>query len=146
MATSSPWPAYILGASTIALSLHCVIAPRKEYPRYGLPFETPQAAATAANKNKSSNLSTAVAPGAISPLIYLKGIREASYGAAFIAFQYQGNYAGVTTMAGIMGLAAIADGVLVWLYGGEDGRPKAFGHSVVGSMTVGWAAYRYLWV
>ncbi|KAI0164395.1 hypothetical protein GGR52DRAFT_575744 [Hypoxylon sp. FL1284] len=77
--------------------------------------------------------------GSASPLIYLKGIREVTYGVALVALQYLGQEQAVTVMAGVMSLAGLGDGVIVRLCGGPEFRGMAFGHWGAGIGLVAWA-------
>ncbi|RAL03350.1 DUF4267 domain-containing protein [Aspergillus ibericus CBS 121593] len=79
MATFSPTPAYILGTLCLALGINAIGRPASEYPWFGLPFESAAV---------STHTNTSPPSGAVSPLMYLKGIRETSYGLALIALQY----------------------------------------------------------
>ncbi|ROV88663.1 hypothetical protein VMCG_10332 [Cytospora schulzeri] len=145
----SPIHSYVLGAGSVGLGLHAFFRPRQEQTRFGLPLEPPSSTSSStfsstthpgpaasdttgaqANKNnnsKNSSSSLTGEDGTASPLIYLKGVREITYGVALIALQYQGNVAGVTTFAGVVALAAVGDGLVVWFQGGgagEEGRPE----------------------
>lgn len=124
-------PTYIVGTLCVALGLNCFLRPFNEYPRFGLPLEASPATSTANSKPS----------GSISPLVYLKGIREASYGLALMVLQYQGQEQAVTSVLAIMSLAGLVDGFVVWNHGGEL-KTKAVGHwaSFVGLL--GWAWWR----
>ncbi|KAI3396966.1 hypothetical protein diail_11366 [Diaporthe ilicicola] len=122
-----PLLAYILGIGLLLLGLHAFIRPRQEYPRFGLPLEHAQPGSKAQSH---------------SPLVFLKGIREATYGLALVVLQYQGNVGAVTTFAAILALAALGDGFVVWLNGGRELRRKAFGHWFAFVLLGGWAAWR----
>lgn len=148
----SPIHAYAVGAGCLALGLHASLRPRHEYPRFGLRFESTRAPhprekatiATPANDDDDDDEQSGA--GSVSPLIYLKAIREASYGVALIALQYQGNAAGVTTMTAVFALVALGDGAVVWWCGGKALRHKAWGHWVGGLGLAGWAGWRtFLW-
>ena len=78
----------------------------------------------------------------IQSLIYLKGIRELTYGICLIALQYQGYDAAVTTFGGVLALAGLGDGLLVWFRGGRDLRHKAFGHWAAFAGLAGWCLWR----
>ncbi|KAI1400031.1 hypothetical protein F4819DRAFT_386504 [Hypoxylon fuscum] len=108
--------AYVLGAGSVFLGLHCFIRPKKEYGRFGLPLESPPQQKGTADV------------GSVSPLIYLKGIREITYGLALGVLQYQGQDDAVTTIAGIISLAGLGDGIVIWLNGGDEFKHMAFGH------------------
>ncbi|OOF94010.1 hypothetical protein ASPCADRAFT_209253 [Aspergillus carbonarius ITEM 5010] len=133
MTTFSPVPAYVLGTLILALGIHAIARPGPEYPRFGLPFES---AAAVSTRTKHPP------PGAVSPLMYLKGIRESSYGLALIALQYQGQDTALTTFAAILALTALADGLLVWTHGGDTLKMKAFGHWVTFVGLAGWSWWR----
>lgn len=119
---------YAIGTGMLLLGLHCVLRPRQEYPRFGLPLENAQP-----NAAKSHGYS---------PLIFLKGSREFTYGLALIVLQYQGNVSAVTTLVAIVALAGLADGLVVWFNGGRELKHKAFGHGFAFVVLAGWAAWR----
>ncbi|KAA8642904.1 DUF4267 domain-containing protein [Aspergillus tanneri] len=107
--------------------------PSHEYQRFGLPYES---------SGGTSSPRKASRPGAVSPLIHLKGIRETSYGIALIALQYQGQETAVTTIATICAFVGLGDGFVVWKYGGEQLKMKALGHWVAFFGFGGWALWR----
>ncbi|KAG8160625.1 hypothetical protein KVR01_008889 [Diaporthe batatas] len=113
----SPTFAYFLGTGMLLIALNCFLRPRQEYRRFGLPLEDSR---TPAKKKTHS------------PLIYLKGSRELTYGLALIILQYQGNVAGVTAFAGIISLAGLADGLVT----------KTLGHFFAFVVLASWAAWR----
>lgn len=134
MAVFSPLPAYAFGTAFFGLSLSALLAPRNEYRRFGLPLESPAAASGALGGDGDG--------GFASPLIYLKAIRELTYGAALVALQYQGHEAAVTTLVAVLSLAALGDGCVIWAHGREV-RGKAFGHWVPGAGFLVWALWRW---
>lgn len=157
----SPIHSYVLGAASVGLGLHAFFRPRQEYARFGLPLEASPPTTTtttttathpgqtakdtiggAQAKNKNNNDRLTGEDGSASPLIYLKGVREVTYGVAFIALQLQDNAAGITTMAGVMALAAVGDGFLVMFHGGKDETKKAWGHWGAAVGLGSWAAWR----
>ncbi|KAH8754355.1 hypothetical protein F5883DRAFT_185928 [Diaporthe sp. PMI_573] len=119
--------AYILGTGLLLIALHCFLRPRQEYRRFGLPLEHAQSAA--ATKSHS-------------PLIYLKGSRELTYGLVLIVLQYQGHVDAITTVLAIISLAALADGLIVWSNSGQGLKHKIFGHLFVFVLLGSWAAWR----
>lgn len=142
----SPINAYVIGIAGLGLGMHAVLRPREEYGRFGLPLES-AGRATGTQKDKASSTSPDEAaghdPGHVSPLIYVKGIREISYGLALIGLQYEGNAAGVTIVAGVMALAGLGDGLVVWFRGRKDRRYVALGHWIGGFLGLGgWAGWR----
>lgn len=142
----SPIHAYAIGAVGIGLGLHACLRPRQEYPRFGLRLESaqpphPREKASIATPEKSNPDA-----GSVSPLIYLKAIRESSYGLALIGLQLQDNAAGVTTVAACVALAALGDGFVVWYHGGREARRKAWGHWAAFVGLAGWTGWRtFLW-
>lgn len=133
----TPLPAYLLGALCLALGLNSALRPSNEYPRFGLPFESkPSKPSTRASPGQSN------ASSGVSPLIYLKGIRESSYGLALIALQYQGQDVAVTTIAAICALAGLGDALVVWNFGGDDRKKKALGHGLAFVGFGGWVLWR----
>lgn len=134
----SPFNTYIVGLGLNAMGFHALLRPRQEYARFGLPLDSAQSLA----KGGPQTTEILVA-SPISPLIYAKGIREITYGLALIGLQYQGNVAGVTTVAAIIALAALGDGFVVWLHGGNRGKRKAVENWVAGFLGMGcWAGWR----
>lgn len=128
-------PTYIAGTACIALGLNSFLRPVHEYPRFGLPLESSlplDPSPTPASQPK----------GLVSPLIYIKALRESTYGLTLIALQYQGLERAVTTMLVIMSLAGLGDGFLVWKYGGDGLKMKALGHWATFVGLLGWAWWR----
>lgn len=116
----SPAPSYILGTACIGRGIMAALTPRNEYGRMGLR-----------------------SPGAeVSPLMYLKALREVSYGLTLATLEHQGNSAAVTTFSAILSLVRIGDGLVVWLYGGEELKWKALGHWITGAGFLGWVIWR----
>lgn len=142
--TFSAAPSYALGLVCLAMGVNNFLRPFQEYGRFGLPLEPPPPSIYRPPNNASpSRLErTKVPEGAPSPLIYIKGIRESTYGLAFIALQYKKQDAAVTILAAIVSLAGLGDGLVVWMYGGEKLRKKAFGHWATFIGFVGWAMWR----
>ncbi|UNI20482.1 hypothetical protein JDV02_006563 [Purpureocillium takamizusanense] len=157
MATSfSPLPSYLFGTAFLGLSLSAILAPRREYARFGLPLETTTTTSSSTparviinhNNNNNNNSGSGSdgsdgSDGFASPLMYLKGIRELTYGAALLALQWQGNEPAVTTLVGVLAFAALGDGCVIWAHGGEALRGKAWGHWLPGLGFLGWAAWRW---
>ncbi|QMW46853.1 hypothetical protein COH20_001970 [Aspergillus flavus] len=137
MATFSPIPAYALGTLTLALGCNALARPGPEYPRFGLPFESAASPASTHGNNKRT-----LPPGAVSPLMYIKGIREMSYGLTLLALQYYRQETAVTIFAAVCALVGLADGFVVWANGGKALRMKAFGHWITCLGFGGWAWWR----
>ncbi|PYH49315.1 DUF4267 domain-containing protein [Aspergillus saccharolyticus JOP 1030-1] len=128
-ASPNPIPAYLFGVLSLALGINAIIRPAAEYPRFGLPFETAQSDASHSDAS-------------VSPLMYLKGTRELSYGLLVIVLQYQGQHSAITTLAVVMASVALADGFVVWFCGGRERRQKACGHWGTFVGLGAWAWYR----
>ncbi|CEL01501.1 hypothetical protein ASPCAL01083 [Aspergillus calidoustus] len=151
MATFSPLPTYLIGTLCLTLGVNGLFRPEAEYPRFGLPLEPPPALTTttttrSGTSNRSTSLSgppspTATSTGTVSPLIYLKSIREITYGLALLALQYQGEERAITTLAAVISLAGLGDGFVVWAFGGER-RGTALNHWGTFVGLLGWAAWR----
>ncbi|KAI1378393.1 hypothetical protein F4677DRAFT_393929 [Hypoxylon crocopeplum] len=131
--THSPTPAYVLGAACFGRGIMALLSPRKEYGNVGLPLESQTAASDP----------TTHRDGLVSPLMYFKGIREISYGLVLMALQQQGNASAVTTVAAVLSLVRLGDGLVVWLRGGDELRFKAWGHWITGFGFVGWVFWRW---
>lgn len=146
----SPINAYIVGLGLHAMGFHALFRPRQEYARFGLPFDSNsrsglvQSPAKPGPQTSTETTSTTPATTSVSPLIYIKGIQEITYGLALIGLQYQGNVGGVTTVTMVVALAALGDGFVVWAHArGKQGRRKAAEHWVVGFLGLGcWAGWR----
>ncbi|KAF3771345.1 hypothetical protein M406DRAFT_30348, partial [Cryphonectria parasitica EP155] len=132
--TYAPINAYLIGAASIGLGLHAIFRPREEYARFGLPL--PHASArrgppdttknpspldeqrNIARPDKKEEEEEEEEEGDVSPLMYIKGIRDITYGLALVGLQYEGHSAaGVTLVAGVMALAGLGDGIVVWCSG-----------------------------
>ncbi|KAL4967036.1 DUF4267 domain-containing protein [Aspergillus stella-maris] len=142
----SPLPTYIVGTLCIALGVNAFIFPEKEYPRFGLPLEPPAPAsesASASSTDSTSSITTNdIQPrGTVSPLIYIKSVREITYGLALIALQRQGQEKAVTILAGVISLAGLGDGFVVWILV-ADRRGTAINHWGTFFAFVGWAIWR----
>ncbi|OTB15178.1 hypothetical protein K445DRAFT_23189 [Daldinia sp. EC12] len=131
MPSSSPIPIYIIGAGCVFLGIHCFLSPEVEYRRFGLPLEP-----GLHQKHKTARKEYA------SPVIYLKGIRETTYGLALGAMQYHGYDNAVTIMTAVMSLAGLGDGIIVWFYGGGKAKRKALGHWGAFALLFGWSLWR----
>ncbi|OKL62559.1 hypothetical protein UA08_02946 [Talaromyces atroroseus] len=121
---------YIAGTLCLALGLNSFLRPTHEYPRFGLPLETQTGTPSPSSKTN----------GSISPLVYIKAIRETTYGLALIVLQYQGQEQAVTSLLAVLSLAGLGDGFVVWNYG--QLKTKALGHWVAFVGFLGWAWWR----
>ncbi|KAF7551411.1 hypothetical protein G7Z17_g5012 [Cylindrodendrum hubeiense] len=137
MTTFSPIPAYVLGAACFGRGVMAVFSPREEYSHVGLPLES-HAAASLPEAVDGESIS-----GSTSPLMYFKGIREVSYGLTMMALQRQGHEDALSTVAAILTLVRFGDGLVVWLYGGEKLRFRAWGHWITAAGFFGWATWRW---
>ncbi|KAH7139671.1 hypothetical protein B0J13DRAFT_66556 [Dactylonectria estremocensis] len=134
MTTFSPIPAYILGTACASRGVMALLSPREEYHHMGLPLESHAAASPSSTIGNS---------GSASPLMYFKGIREISYGLMMVALQRQRNEAALTTVAAVLAVVRFGDGLVVWLYGGEKLRYKAWGHWITSVGFLGWITWRW---
>ncbi|KAF4950915.1 hypothetical protein FSARC_13051 [Fusarium sarcochroum] len=128
MTAFSSIPSYVLGGACVSRGIMAILSPRKEYSHMGLPLEPPKLAQDS---------------GAVSPLMYFKGLREISYGLTLMALQWQGNESAVTTFSAILSGVRIGDGLVVWMNGGDELRWKAAGHWITGVGFVGWVVWRW---
>lgn len=131
MSGLSPIPSYVVGGLCVAVGANVILRPNKASEDFGLPLDSPTNESTA--KNPSTKL-------VVSPFILLKGIREISYGAALAGLQYTGQDTATTILTAVLSLVALGDGVVVWTYGGDRLRTKAFGHW---GASVGFAAWSW---
>ncbi|KAL4947126.1 hypothetical protein BDW69DRAFT_178994 [Aspergillus filifer] len=139
--TISPLPTYIIGTLCIALGVNGFTSPEKEYPRFGLPLEPPAPESASSRTSTLNANTTAQLRGTVSPLIYIKCVREITYGLALIALQYQGQEKATTTLAGVISLAGLGDGFVVWIFGGER-IGTAINHWGTFIALAGWAFWR----
>ncbi|KAI1082898.1 hypothetical protein F5B20DRAFT_488754 [Whalleya microplaca] len=146
MAPAPPIPTYALGTLCLGLGLHSFLAPKREYARFGLPLEQTSKPhrRPSSSARKAGGVATAVSEnGAVSPLVYLKAVREVTYGLSLILLQYAGaSDAAVTITTAVISLAGLGDGLVVWAYGGADGRKRAWGHWAAFLGLSGWAWWR----
>lgn len=135
MTSFSPIPSYLIATVFTAFGILPFFSPKTDYEVFGLPLES---SSNLGNKKPTS----APGEGAVSPIVYARGIRDVTYGLAYFLLQSQGNDAAITTFSGIVCVTAFADGLIVWLYGGEKLKGKAWGHwgTVVG--LAAWAGWR----
>ena len=141
MGSPSPIPSYVIASVFTAFGILPIIAPKTDYEVFGLPLESTSATASLSDKKTVS----APGDGAVSPYVYAKGVRDLTYGLTYFLLQSQGQDAAITTFSGIVCLTAFADGLIVWLYGGEKLKGKAWGHwgTLVGlAAWVGWRVYQ----
>ena len=133
----SPTLTYALGALILLIATSCFARPSSEYTRFGLALEHPP---PPSRKKRAAPPSS---EGSVSPLIYVKGIRELTLGLALLALQAQGGQgAAVTTVAGVVSLAGLGDAFIIWFHGGDGLRYKAGGHFATFLLFAGWAAWR----
>jgi Domain of unknown function (DUF4267) len=149
--TPSPIPSYVLGGVFVAFGLLPFFSLKKDHEAFGLPLESPSSSSSSTLSGLSDSDKKAVTAPAprdvvVRPYAYARGIRDVTYGLAYWLLQAQGHDDAVTIFSGIVCLTAFADGLIVWLYGGERLRGKAWGHwsTLIGLATwVGWRVYRY---
>lgn len=132
--TFVPLPSYLLGALVLLLGLYVLLRPAEEYSRFGLPHEP-----TAIQSNPDGKPPSGVA---ISPFVYLKGLREITYGLALMALQWWGQDTAVTILLGVLSLAALGDGLVVWIHGGKTLQRRAFRHWTMFLGLAGWCWWR----
>ena len=76
MASFSPVPSYGLGGAYFGRGVMAILSPREEYAHMGLPLESKT------TTNIPPMIEHKISEGFVSPLMYLKGFREVSYGLA----------------------------------------------------------------
>lgn len=102
-----------------------LVYPLQEYRNIGLPPEGHKAG-----------------PGEVSPLMYLKGIREMTFGTTLLALQFQQQETALTTVAAILSVTRLGDGFVVWFKGGAGLKLQAIGHWLTGIGFIGWVLCR----
>ncbi|CAK7233964.1 hypothetical protein SCUCBS95973_008774 [Sporothrix curviconia] len=113
----SPIPSYAFGTMFTGIGFLTLIAPAVDYAVFGVPLEPP-ASASPADKGK----------GTVSPMAYAKGARDFAFGLTYYALQYYGLDQAITVFSAVLCFVALADGAIVYTYGGPELRSKAFGH------------------
>lgn len=116
MSAFSPIPSYVFGTMFTGIGALSLVAPEADYAVFGLPLEP-------AAKPGANTLT-----GSVSPMIYAKGARELAFGLTYFALQYRGLDEAVTLFSAALCLVALLDGAIVWRYGGNHLRGKAWGH------------------
>jgi len=152
MASFSPIPAYLFGSLFIALGTVAIISPQKDYEIFGLP--SPPKISNHGNDasaipptsspllKKSSGSPDTVGDALVSPYVYAKGIRDVTYGLTYVLLQAQGQEVAITLFSGVVCVAAIGDGLIVWFCGGENLKSKAWGHWGSLAPLLGWIGWR----
>ncbi|OAA55293.1 hypothetical protein SPI_08388 [Niveomyces insectorum RCEF 264] len=115
---------YFFGSAFTGIGILSVLAPEKDYEVFGLPLEPPA--------------------GNVSPMIYAKGARDLSYGLAYFFFQYKGMHDAINVFSAALLVTALSDGLIVWRYGGNKLKSKAYGHwggLVAFSAWLAWRVY-----
>ncbi|KAL3476972.1 hypothetical protein BJX99DRAFT_133402 [Aspergillus californicus] len=135
MATFAPLPTYLVSAICLTLGLNGLFRPEAEYSRFGLSIKPAPVPSTTSKTTPNSQAPT------IFPFVYVKSIREITYGLALIGLQYQNQEAAITTLAAVMSLAGLGDGLVVWLFGGEN-KWTAMNHWTAFVGLLGWAVLR----
>ena len=132
MTTYSPIPAYLLGTACIGRGVMAILAPRDEYAHMGLSLEPAHAPVNHTTSTKPDSSFSTTSLGSVSPLMYIKGIREITFGLTLNVLQHQGQHVAVTLFASILCFTRLADGAVVWLRGGRELRYRAWGHWLTG--------------
>ncbi|KAI1642459.1 uncharacterized protein F4817DRAFT_320795 [Daldinia loculata] len=113
MPSPSPILVYVIGAGSVFLGIHCFLTPGSRIPPLRLTARTPRT-----GENTTRVMRT------------------------LGALQYHGYDDAVTIMTGVMSLAGLGDGIVVWLYGGDEARGEAFGHWGAFATLAGWSLWR----
>jgi hypothetical protein len=140
-------PAYLLGTAFLGLGLQGLRAPETAYATFGLPAPPPPP-----KPEHPGNITTRAtiltpqqaARAAASPFVHAKAARDLTFGILYLVFQYQGDERAVNTLMAAMTLVGGLDGTIVWVFGGEELRDKAWAHWA-GSVALGaWAVTRIM--
>ncbi|EPE09029.1 integral membrane protein [Ophiostoma piceae UAMH 11346] len=127
----SPIPSYIFGSMFTGLGLVSLAAPKLDYQLFGLPLEAAPASG-----------STSKPDGAVSPVMYAKGVRDLAFGLTYFALEYTGLPEAVTVFSAVLCTVALGDGFIVWKHGGTEYQNKAFGHWSGLATFAAWVAWR----
>ena len=136
-------PAYFIGTSLVGLGLTTLRQPRAYYEIFGIPATS--SISSRAPPSVSADKSHPAANNSgdvVSPFVYVKAARDIVFGACLVAFQATGNEDAVNIWVGTMTIAAVIDGWVVWNWGREKFRPKAWGHWIGGGLGIPWVAWR----
>ncbi|KAL5042151.1 hypothetical protein BDW71DRAFT_190599 [Aspergillus fruticulosus] len=110
---SSPNIGSNVGTALILRGVRCFIQPGSQYYEFGIPREGSD------NRQPHSG-------GSISPLIYVKGIRELGYGVALVNLQRLHDEGGLRVLLWIGALMSLADGGVVLVFGRRNYQMVAF--------------------
>lgn len=136
-------PAYFIGTSLVGLGLNTLRKPREYYEIFGIPATSSISSRTSASTSAvKSHPAATTSGGGGSPFVYVKAARDIVFGACLVAFQATGNEDAVNILVGTMFIAAAVDGWVVWNWGGETFRPKAWGHWIGGGLGIPWVIWR----
>jgi hypothetical protein len=111
----SPLPAYIVGVPLVFTGLFALRDPLAAHTLFGVPSPSSSPSPTANNNN-------------ISPFVYAKAVRDMALGLTCLGLHLQGNETGVTAILAAAVFTGLGDGWIVWCFGGEELRGKAWGH------------------
>lgn len=116
---------YFLGTCFVATGLVGFAFPNKLYESFGLPLQQSPSSQTT---QTSTGEIDPQADSAVSPFLYAKAIRDVSCGLTFLLLGATGNDEGVRLFAYTVYLIGAADGWVVWRFGGQRLRWKAWTH------------------
>ncbi|KAI9372260.1 hypothetical protein BJX61DRAFT_542881 [Aspergillus egyptiacus] len=110
-------PQLIWTAATISVirAIQTCINPAGQYEEYGLPLEA------------SPHQPTPQTPGAISPLIYTKAIRDFFYGVILLTLRDMQDEKAMTVLIIAGAMMSLADGYVVWGFGNRRTAWRHFG-------------------
>jgi len=141
MAPLSPIPAYVLGVPLVVVGLYGLRKPLAAHDLFGVPSPV----GTSEPSPDKTHPAASAPRATVSPFVYAKSVRDLTLGAITLGLQYQGNDRAVTTVVGACCLTALADGAIVWWFGGEKYRAKAWGHWLPTVLVLApWTAVRLL--
>ncbi|KAL4735043.1 hypothetical protein BDV11DRAFT_196950 [Aspergillus similis] len=109
---SSPNIGSNIGTALILRGVRCFIQPGSQYSEFGIPRE--------ASENPEARTAS------ISPLIFVKGIRELGYGVALVSLQRLHDEAGLRLLLWIGAVMSLADAGVVLVFGRRNYQMVAF--------------------
>ncbi|KAL4863602.1 hypothetical protein BDV12DRAFT_177297 [Aspergillus spectabilis] len=127
----SPQLIWTIANISVVRAVWCWIKPTTQYEEFGLPLEQPQSATSpTSNQAPSTEQQQDHQQGFISPLIYIKGIRDFCYGVILLALRDSSDPKPLTILIGVGALMSLGDAFVVWRFGAARAK-TAYRHAVI---------------